>query len=179
LFAVDPGEKSNGLAKSFTDVLSNPNALGYFIQFMDSRSSVPLVKFCLDVRSFQASLDAEASNSHNDHLNSNDFGNFQSACSPGPDLDNVIDCDSANSNCDETHDRLSSKRTENFRVVQCIDNSNSRLSANDNSSSNGLNGVTGLHLMEENGNMEDEVDPKKNIGKVEFSLGVMWACIWV
>ncbi len=51
--SVDPSERSNGLAKSFSDVLSNPNALGYFIQFMDSRSAISLVKFCLDVMSFQ------------------------------------------------------------------------------------------------------------------------------
>jgi hypothetical protein len=51
---VDPGQRINGLAKSFSEVLSNPNALGYFIQFMDSRSAVSLVKFCLDVLSFKA-----------------------------------------------------------------------------------------------------------------------------
>ena len=155
LFTVDPGEKSNGLAKSFTDVLSNPNALGYFIQFMDSRSAVPLVKFCLDVRSFQASLDAAVSNCNNDNLNSNEFGNFQSACSPVQDLDNVIDCDSAN--CDETHARNCSARSDNFGVVQCMDSINNKQFNDNNNSSNCLNGVTTTHLEEENGNLDDEV----------------------
>lgn len=84
LFSLNPGERPNGLAKSFSEVLSNPNGLGYFIQFMDSRGCGSLVKFCLDVQSFQAS----AKNFFNDR---DHYGTFQSA--PLQTCDNQPHCD--------------------------------------------------------------------------------------
>lgn len=86
-FAVDSNQREGGLAKSINDVLLNPSALGYFIQFMESRGSVALIKFCLEVESFRASKIETPSSGRTRKDSSSEFGNFQSADEEGSNCD--------------------------------------------------------------------------------------------
>lgn len=46
------------LSKSLSEVLADKSALGYFIQYLEARDSVALIKFWLDVESFKAASGA-------------------------------------------------------------------------------------------------------------------------
>ncbi|XP_023930046.1 A-kinase anchor protein 10, mitochondrial-like [Lingula anatina] len=52
---TDPIVTSSRLSKTIHEVLHDKDALAYFIQFMDSKHAVHLIKFWLDAESFQAS----------------------------------------------------------------------------------------------------------------------------
>lgn len=61
----------SSLSKSLPEILSDKSALGYFIQYMDSRNCVNLIKFWLEVECLcGACSDDEFLNNHNEHLHS-------------------------------------------------------------------------------------------------------------
>ena len=53
LISDSSNETTNGLPRTFSDVMSDSKALEYFGQFMKTRSAVSLINFCTDVKFFK------------------------------------------------------------------------------------------------------------------------------
>lgn len=71
----------SSLSKTLPEILADKSALGYFIQFMDSRGCVSLIKFWLEVECLcGACSETESLKSHNGRLDdmSSDFNSFSS-----------------------------------------------------------------------------------------------------
>ncbi|XP_033226118.1 A-kinase anchor protein 10, mitochondrial [Belonocnema kinseyi] len=69
----------SSLSKTLPEILSDKSALGYFIQFLDSRGCVSLIKFWLEVECLcGACSETESLKNHNDHLDDmrSDFNSF-------------------------------------------------------------------------------------------------------
>ena len=73
----------SSLSKTLPEILADKSALGYFIQYMDSRGCVNLIKFWLEVECLSgACSETESLKNHNDHLN-NMTSDFNSLSSTG------------------------------------------------------------------------------------------------
>lgn len=110
------------LSKTLSEVLADKDALGYFIQFMDSKSVISLIKFWLDVESFRS---AANSTDENDEmiLSREDYSlisNISELNSPNEHLDDVFDSISTN-NCNKDSDCKDCVESSNRkqRTVSC------------------------------------------------------------
>ncbi len=74
-------KRRSRLSKSCKEVLKDPGALAYFIQFMDSRHLGHLVKFYLAAESFRVSAESIYAKKHGEQLSSRDV---KSSHSQGP-----------------------------------------------------------------------------------------------
>ncbi|XP_026478673.1 A-kinase anchor protein 10, mitochondrial-like isoform X2 [Ctenocephalides felis] len=112
-----PYKPRSRLSKTLREVLIDKDALGYFIQFMDSKSVVALIKFWLDVESFRSA--ATCTDENDGMLLSPEDRSIMSSISA--DLNSPID------HFDDVFDSISIKAVENncskpldYKSEQCF-----------------------------------------------------------